>query len=227
MPRRCIACGCDLNLYENFLCLGCRADFPRTRTAGCARNPMADRFNLRIAERRDGAAGRYEYATALFYYRDGFKNITRTLKYGRNFSGGRHFARELGEELAASALFSDVDLVAPVPLHWTRRLSRGYNQAELIAKGVSGALGAEFCPELLKRTRRTSSQATLDPEMKYGNVRGAFSLRKTPPARTAHILLVDDVFTTGATLTECYVALRDILGDGPRISVATLAFAEG
>lgn len=224
MPRGCVVCGRELLPGEDAVCVSCMAELPRTYFWTRKRNPMADAFNARID------APSYCYAAALFYYGEdsGYQNITRSLKYSRNFDSGRRFARILGECLRGAAEFEDVDCVVPVPLHWTRRFSRGYNQAEVIAKEVASALGARLEPGFLRRVRRTRSQARLLVGEKAGNVAGAFAA--TPRAfREAagsvdHILLIDDVFTTGATSSECYSALRSAFGDSVRISVATLAY---
>lgn len=123
-----------------------------------------------------------------------------------------------------------VDLIVPVPLHWTRMFRRGYNQAEVIARTVALHFpGARVDTGLLVRKRHTVSQTKLSVEAKYSNVRGAFTVRKSrlksPPA-TRHILLIDDVFTTGATLAACHEALRSVYGQTVRISAATLAAVE-
>lgn len=233
-PRRCLACGAVLNLSEEGLCLCCSADMPYTRFGEWRRNPMADRFNAAIeagaAEERAGAlaAPGYEDAAALFHYRAGYKNITRSLKYARNFRGGGRYAVELGRMLAAAPQYRDVDVIVPVPLHWTRVVSRGYNQAATIAAGVARAFPSSAVVPLLRRCRRTHSQARLEAGRKAGNVEGAFAVREGPAAAVSgrsHILLVDDVFTTGATLSECYMALREAFGRDVKISAATLAFA--
>ena len=111
----------------------------------------------------------------------------------------------------------------PVPLHRTRRWRRGYNQAAVIAREVARSLGASCAERLLERRRRTRSQARLpDKAARAANVAGAFSIRRGNVPAAGHILLIDDVFTTGATLAACHDALRHAYGPQVRISVATL-----
>ena len=175
----------------------------------------------------------------------GYRNITYRLKYSRDIREGRFFAAMLGERVAAAEWLSDVDTVIPVPLHWTRRLRRGYNQAEVIASEVAKALGARLRTDILKRRRRTSTQTKLGIEEKARNVSGAFAVSRKFRRRfhnpeilnsassngasggrdavnVKHILLVDDVFTTGSTLYNCWRPLHDFFGPQVRISIATL-----
>ena len=143
----------------------------------------------------------------------------------------------LGRKLASSDLFQDVDLVIPVPLHWMRRWRRGYNQAEVIAKEVADELGAAIDCSILSRRRRTRTQTRLGVAEKAANVSGAFNAqaghheagsgKNAGLASVSHILLIDDVFTTGSTLHACFVALRSVFPPSVRISVATLAFVGG
>ena len=225
LPRVCVVCGRPLIPQERHLCLECLSDLPETRYAPLGHNPMADRFNAKI---QVDEYEPYAYAAALYHYRadSGYKKISQALKYHRDFGTGRWAAGLLGERLAASPLYADVDLVVPVPLHWTRRWERGYNQAAVIAREVARVLGAACAERLLRRCRRTRSQTHLHGEAKAANVVDAFALRSNQVPAAHHILLVDDVFTTGATLAACHRALRRAYGPQVRISVATLAFAE-
>ena len=227
MPRVCLACGAALGPREEHLCSECWSDMPLTRYWKLRENPMAESYNALI-QRNMGEDVRYRpygYAAALFFYKGGFRAISKALKYKRNFAAGRYFGRLLGQTLAESVYFRDVDLVVPVPLHWLRRWRRGYNQAEVIAREVVRALGAGYAPGLLRRARRTRTQTHLNVEGRAANVAGAFRMTRRGLSALAgvhHLLLVDDVFTTGATAAACAHAIRPAV----RVSVATLACVE-
>lgn len=227
MPRHCIVCGRSLTLAENHICLHCLADLPRTHFSICPRNQMADRFNSLISTTDGDLASfsEYSYATALFFYRSstGYSLITQRLKYHSDLSAGRYFAAMLGREMKESPVWTDVDALIPVPLHWSRRWSRGYNQAEVIARELSRCLGVPVRTDLLVRPRRTKTQTKVSVSSKATNVRGAFRVRAGAGiAGLSHVVIVDDVFTTGATVHSCYLALREVLPSSVRISVATL-----
>ncbi len=179
---------------------------------------MADRYNEKIE------APSYQWAAALFHYMSGtgYAKITQSLKYHADMDAGRHYAHMLGERLRDAEEFSDVSCIIPVPLHWTRLWKRGYNQAEVIARELGSALGAPVTGSCLARVRRTMTQTRMSVGEKARNVEGAFAVRGNNP-EGGHVLLVDDVFTTGATLASCYGALRKA-GYSGRISAATLAF---
>lgn len=197
---------------------------------------MADRFNEVI--QKDVEEGsipheQYAYAAALFNYSsDGAcRLIPYQIKYHDNTEAGIHFGRMLGEKLASSDYLQDVDMIIPVPLHWTREWKRGYNQAAMIAEGVAGMIGVPVRTDLMARRKRTQTQTRLDIEGKARNVAGAFEFRKDRLPENGntirHILLIDDVFTTGSTLHACFVALRSVFPPSVRISVATLGFVGG
>lgn len=239
LPRQCITCGQRLLLEEKHLCLECLADLPQTYFWTMSHNPMADRFNENIqkdieTDEDDGLHERYAYAAALFFYHSEaqYRLIPYQIKYHGNIRAGRYFGRMLGNRLTSSELFEDVDMVVPVPLHWTRKWKRGYNQAEVIAGAVAEALGAPMRTDLIKRRKRTTTQTRMEVEDKRKNVAEAFV--STPSLAdiaaqdsVRHLLLIDDVFTTGATLHACFVALRTVLPASVRISVATLGFVGG
>jgi ComF family protein len=253
VPRKCIVCGEKLTLEEEHLCRWCRDDMPLTRFWQVRHNRMADKFNERIQEglekrwkqsqesRTSGNADqcnaleelvyppleKYALATALFFFSEegDYKRIPYHIKYEGDIRAGRHFGMLLGRHMSTATWFQDIDVIIPVPLHWKRRWKRGYNQAEIIAEGISEALGVPIKTDILKRRRNTRTQISLDIEGKAANVAGAFIATKAiDDSHIGHILLVDDVFTTGSTLHACFTALREVFPTRVRISIATLAF---
>ena len=230
MPRTCPVCGRALGLEEREICLHCAADLPLTFYWERTRNPMADRLNAALLD-MEGMP--YAYAASLLFYDDDapYKMIPRRLKYENGLGTGRYFAAMLGRYLKESAHFADVDTVIPVPLHWMRRWKRGYNQAAVIARAVAKEMGVRCREDILFRRRSTATQTRLGGEERARNVAEAFAVRrrfrnKSGMTSPRHVLLLDDVFTTGATSAACFRALRCVLPEGTRISVATLAFVE-
>lgn len=235
LPRVCVVCGERLLRKENHICLHCLADMPLTHFWEMKCNPMADKFNALIQHglEKDMEAGagkrseRYAFAVSLFFYSHEaqYRQILYNLKYEGRTELGAYFGKMLGKRIVTSAAFRDVDCIIPVPLHWARKWKRGYNQAEVIARGISLALGSPLRCDILRRRRRTKTQTKLSVTGKAANVAGAFcvdSAHCSPSIK--HILLVDDLFTTGATLHACFTALRAAFPSEVRISVATLGF---
>ena len=231
LPRQCVVCGDRLNRYEKHLCLHCLADLPMTYTWTMAHNPMADKFN-ELLQRDLESYEPYVFASSLFFYSGeaNYRKITQALKYHGNVSIGKMFGKALGERMASAGHLSDVDAVIPVPLHWMRKWQRGYNQAEIIAEAIAETMHAELHTGLLYRRRNTKTQTRLDVEHKTLNVTGAFAVKEKALAGlndVRHIMLVDDVFTTGATLKACYRTLRQYFPNSVRISIATLGLVGG
>lgn len=236
LPRTCMVCGRQLGVRESYLCIYCSADFPFTHFWDSPHNEMADRLNSLISRDMEESGGslsyeRYSGASALFFYRSGagYRHIAQQLKYGKRVDAGRFFARLLAERIFQTEEFRSVDVVVPVPLHRRRRRERGYNQAEVIAEVLAASGGCRMAKDMLVRGRYTETQTKLSVDAKKANVRGAFRVaadkaRKYSPS---HILLVDDVFTTGATINACHHALRSFYGPRLLISAATLGFVGG
>lgn len=241
MPRECLVCGRQLLVHERHLCLECLSDMPLTYFWNNAENAMAHRYNEVLARRgfENGVRMVYSYAAALYYYNaaSGYGRLSQALKYHHDIPAGRFLAVMLGNRLKGGSLFADVSAVLPVPLHWTRRLSRGYNQAEIIAGEVARIFGVPMLRSILRRHRRTRTQTKLHGKDKEKNVRGAFRVDRKAFDRLlngtggcVHVLIVDDVFTTGSTLASCHEALLQAMGEAAfppdklRVSVATLGY---
>lgn len=217
LPRICPVCGRILLRGERYLCLQCISEMPLTYFWTWPGNPAGERFSGRVD---------FVHAASLFYYRDEspYKNLIHYFKYKGRGKLGAYLGELLGEKLLQSGVYDDVDIVIPVPLHPFKRWKRGYNQAEIIARNVAEVLRKPVEVSLLIRKRYTRTQTKKDAQQREINVSGAFRLRSGYMLKGRHILLVDDVLTTGATLGAC--ALEILSVEGCRVSFATLAFAE-
>ena len=219
-PRICAVCGVPLNCHEQHFCLECFADMPLTYFWNMEETP---------AERVFWGRCRIERVYSLFYYTNNWRKPVHLLKYKGNTPLGIHLGKMLGKKILATPGTMPFDYIVPVPLHWWKKHKRGYNQCEIIAKGVNQAflLPAKILPNLLRRKSFTATQTAKDRIHRWHNVSGAFELnprcKKSPPAGS-HILLLDDVLTTGATLEACASILVEQLGC--RVSIATLAYVE-
>lgn len=221
-PRRCVVCGRWLAQEETDLCPACLEDLPMTYQWDIVQNAAFERLACRFE---------VEAAASLFFFRteSDYRKIIYALKYGGRPDLGRRMGHLLGEQLKGSRSFRDIQAVVPVPLHPLRRWKRGYNQAEAIARGLGAALDIPIETALLRRSRYTKTQTRLHGAAKTKNVAHAFQLNDVRAAQLqaagiCHLLLVDDVLTTGSTLAACAAPLLDA---GFKLSATTLAFAEG
>ncbi|MCD7969895.1 MAG: ComF family protein [Alistipes sp.] len=216
-PPVCAACGRGVTREMGFMCAECRLDIPLTEYWKMPDNPVMDRFAGRLP---------VVQASAFIHYVHGSRY--RELVHGFKYSGGWKSARDMGlwygSCLAESGLYGEVDVVVPVPLHRRKLLGRGYNQAQYIAAGIASTLGVELSTGNLVRSRHGRSQTAVEGHERWENVDGAFKVVKPQAFADRHILLVDDVLTTGATLTACGQAILDSVPDA-RISIAALAAA--
>lgn len=246
IPRTCIVCGETLTTHEKHLCINCQTDLPLTFFWERKKNPMADKVNAFVQKRIEAEVNagedvtpdktstaqalphiHYSFAAALFFYHgeNRHKKIPQRLKYMADIDEGAFYAGMLGEFMNDSEHFCDIDFIIPVPLHWARQWKRGYNQAEVIANALAEKLGVRVRTDILLRRKSTKTQTKLGVEAKKANVNQAFTLAPhIPVPNVRHVLLVDDVFTTGATMAACLSVLQPFFGPEVRISCATLGF---
>lgn len=220
-PQVCEVCGRTLVRGESHVCLGCLAALPRTMTHRDPDSRMLSRLS-RVAP--------VDRCAAWFYYDPGgpFGALIRRAKYDGRPSMARDLGAMFARELLADSFFDGIDLLVPVPLHWRRRMERGYNQSREIARGVSDVTGIPVS-DALCALRAHGSQTRLSGDRRQLNVRGVYALRpasgSTPatffrhfrsnsgdksgynPFAGKHILLIDDIFTTGATAESALAAL--------------------
>jgi len=166
-----------------------------------------------------------ERATALFLFQKGsrFRNLLHSLKYNHKPEIGVLLGKELGAEMNVSGNFSDIDFIVPVPLHPNREKKRGYNQSERIAAGISAVTKIPVLRGVLVRNSDTQTQTKMNKEERWQNVSGKFVLMDTDILKGKHVLLVDDVLTTGATTESCGIVLLSV--EGLKLSIAVLARA--
>ena len=215
-PGRCVVCGRLLSADMEYICDDCLSDLPFTYFWDWPDNP---------AEKILYGRTHFERVCSLFYYsRDNaYSSLVRKLKYGGNTALGIYLGKMLGGFMHEG--FESVDYILPVPVHFIRRWKRGYNQAEYVAVGINrGLQTGKLLKNALVRDRYASSQTTISMGAKWQNVENSFSLRKSvkKALEGRHVLLVDDVLTSGATSEVCYDVLSQI--KDVRISFATLAY---
>ena len=215
LPDLCPTCGQVLVRNERIICTGCMYELPRTRYLSFSENPVARLFWGRIY---------VENATALFQYQKGsrFQRLIHELKYRDRQDIGREMGRMLGIELFGSS-FTSADIILPVPLHKKKHRMRGYNQCDSIAEGLSESLGIPWQTGLLIRPSVSLTQTNRSRTDRWANVDGIFEVKEPGKLCGKHIILVDDVVTTGATLDACATAILSL--ENVRVSIATLAVA--
>ena len=216
-PERCAACGEPLPEGARFLCPRCQWDMPLTGYATEHANPVASKFW--------GLAPIDEACSLLFFSQQSrYRTLIHGFKYHGRWNSSLEMGRQLGATLRDSPLYATIDRIIPVPLHPRRRLTRGYNQSEYIARGVADRLtGASLECGCLKRSTYNRSQTHAQSrEERWQNVNGIFTLLHPERLDGHHILLIDDVLTTGSTLIACTEAILRVLPTC-HISIATLA----
>lgn len=213
-PRVCIGCKRHLNFYEKILCIGCRLDLPLTHFQKNRKNPLFQKLKLNFP---------LENASALFYFEKEGKvaQMIHQFKYLDQRHLGVYLGHWLGDTLLESSNLKKVDGIIPVPLHPSKKRKRGYNQAAIIAGALSEKLKVSLVKKTLIRVKRTQSLAQIGYDERWREVDQAFEFNKPLPKEMKHVLLVDDVITTGATLTAC---ARALLKKNPlKLSIVSLA----
>lgn len=216
-PELCNGCGKLLYHGEKDICTKCLYDLPYTDFHLYEDNLVAKQLWGRLP---------VSAAMAMLYFKKGTKvqNLVHGLKYDGKTEVGVTLGKLLAKKLAKSEFYADIDLVIPVPLHQKKLRLRGYNQSEYIATGLAEELGIAVSTKHLLRDKSTESQTKKARYTRYENMQDVFSVIKAEELEEKHILLVDDVITTGATLEACGNML---LKHGiKKLSIAAVAFAE-
>ena len=216
LPRLCPVCGKALDDDERWLCRKCLADLPRTHYEDVPFNTMEQHFAGKVP---------IERATAYFFYEKGspYASVLHDIKYHSTPRMGQWLAARAVSDMAASHFFDGIDIVTAVPLHRSKLAHRGYNQSEYLARGIADELKIPYT-EILKAVHPHTTQTHKGALERWQNIQNNYTLKNDADRLAGkHILLVDDVVTTGATLTVCSSLLKTI--PGVTVSLFTLAAA--
>lgn len=216
-PELCQACGESLVTGEDLLCINCRYNLPFTDFHLKPDNMVAQQFWGKI---------NLEAAYAMCYFTKGEKmqHLMHQFKYKGIQKIGNLLGNIAGEQLAKNPVFRSVDIIIPVPLHKSRLRKRGYNQSACFAEGLSEKLNVPVDKSNLIRIRATETQTHRSRFSRFENMQEVFALANADTLINKHVLLVDDVVTTGSTLEACGVELLKV--EGLKLSIATIACAE-
>lgn len=216
-PDLCVICENPLSFSEETLCTFCRIDLPFTNFSSEANN---------IAERAFHGRIKLEAVTSLLFFRKKGKTqrLIHQLKYKNQQQIGKLTALLLAEEMKNSHRFDHLDGVIIVPMHPKKERKRGYNQVTIFGKTIAKELNLPFIENVLVKTSSTTSQTIKSRLQRFQDFEGKFHLNNTSTLEKKHILLVDDVITTGATLESC--ALELLKTNNLKISIATIAYTD-
>jgi ComF family protein len=213
-PKICIACNGNLLKNESFLCTGCLLHLPQTRFHQTPQNPLEKIFWGRL---------QLEQAFAFLHFKKGnsVQHILHEIKYKNNKDLAIFIGRYYGSILKAASIIPDG--VAAIPLHKSKLRKRGYNQSALIAQGIAESLQVANLSHGIQRLKSTETQTKKSRFERWENVEEVFAVTKPEVFEHKHILLVDDVITTGATIEACGKSL--LQHTGTKLSIAGIAFA--
>lgn len=216
-PKVCLSCNTILATNEQTLCLNCRHDLPLTNFSFETNNLVEKSFY-----------GKYpiKNGTALFYfYKQGtVQKLIHNLKYKKQQQVGIFVGNWLGEEMLESKRFQNIDYIIPVPLHKNKLIKRGYNQVTTFGKSLSKKLNVPFNDQILMRVSSTKTQTKKIRLDRWKNVQELFYVPEPDKTSNKHILLIDDVITTGATLEACCNAFKN--SHEIKISIACMAYTK-
>lgn len=216
-PSLCACCNRVLLKNEKVLCTFCRNDLPIIETQNHQKNTISSIFYGRIPIKN--------VVSFLYYRKEGItKKLIQELKYNGNQSIGTFLGNWFGKELKEKNVFSTVDYIIPVPLHPKKEKSRGYNQLTTFGKSLSNILQIPYKSDILSRVSSSKTQTLQQRFERFSNVDTKFFLKDTATLENKHVLLIDDVITTGATLEACCNEL--LKTKNITISIATIAYTE-
>jgi len=215
-PQLCVACGADVPGGQTCFCLPCRIKLSPSKMYLQRENEFTERFWGRLP---------LESAAAMYYFtrKSPIQRALHQLKYQNQPQVGVKIGREFGRLLLQSSVFQTIAGIVPVPLHPNKERLRGYNQSAMLAQGLAEAMGVPIITDALVRSLFTDTQTRKKRMERFENVEEVFAIQRPADLQGKHLLLVDDVMTTGATLEPCGQLLLAL--PGTKLSMATIAMA--
>ena len=216
-PKLCLSCNETLAGSESVICTKCIYEIPKTNFHTCKYNSVFDLFYGKIS---------IFSATAFFYFQKGsvYQNLMHQLKY----KGHKEIGIELGKlfalDIQHATDYNKIDYIIPIPLHPSRQRKRGYNQSEMIAIGMAEILHAKVLNHAIIRNKATQTQTKKSKTERMENVKSIFEIKDKISFSGSHILLIDDVITTGSTLISCAEEIHKNVSC--KLSIAALAIAK-
>lgn len=212
-PRHCHVCGEVLSRQEQDICLNCLYKLPKI-----------EKIHQSELEKVFWGKFNVERVASYFYYQkeSPYSRLLHKMKYGNHPDVGRRLAIMAAEQLSEEGFFDGIEAIVPLPLSKKKRRQRGYNQCDYIAEGLSHITGIPVVKDCVVRTKANESQTHKTRDERWKNAEGIFSLATPEALKGKHILLIDDILTTGATLTNCAIAIQQHCKC--KISIFTLAY---
>lgn len=201
LPRFCSSCNKKLTVKERIVCPECLC---KIQTA--SKNRLQFEFQKKFLQKNIIAG-----FTSLFIFEKDkeLQSIIHSIKYNQRFLTGKFLGELVGKEFNKLFQSWEIDYIIPIPLHHLKKAERGFNQSFFIAKGINKQTKILINSKVIKRNRFTQTQTALNLHEREENMSGAFSIKKVNDLKDKNILLVDDVITTGATISECAKVLKD------------------
>jgi ComF family protein len=216
LPRFCCACRIKLSSDEDTMCISCLSKIQKTSKERLKREFDRKFLNKNIIS---------DFFSPFVFEKDKeLQHAIHSLKYENKFPIGIFLGKTLANKIKTDRSDWNIDLIIPIPLHQLKKAERGYNQSFYIARGIGKILNITFSHRIVKRIKYTESQTTMTLNERAENISGAFRIRNKNSVKGKNILLVDDVITTGATISECGKILLE--AGANKIYAASVAIAD-
>ncbi|MDR1562749.1 MAG: double zinc ribbon domain-containing protein [Dysgonamonadaceae bacterium] len=213
-PKHCVVCGAPLVDGEEYLCLKCFLDLPKMNCVSYSNNRAAERFMGKVPVER--ALGYLHYKK-----QEMAAKIVAEIKYKNNRKLGEWMGALMASDIAPSGFFDGIDLLVPVPLHWTKKHKRGFNQSTAIARGIQSVTAIPIEEKNISRRKANATQTKKKWFDRWLNTVNLFKIVDAESFKGKHILIIDDVLTSGSTMEA--VAKTTVNVEGVKISILALS----